>query len=777
MKKHGYILGLSVSIVLGVFIHCVEAGPTVNYQGRITAGGGNYTGQGFFKFVLRNGDMEGLWANDGSPGIGEPAASETIEVNNGLFNVELGEDMNTIPPLVFHGNELYLRTWFSTNNVTFEQLAPDVRIYPMNFAHIDTGDMIVVDSEGKADFADIQSAIDHAATSDWNTAIILMPGWYDLSSPLALPTNKTILLRGAGAHSFDLEIHNHTGPTVLMEPGTDLRIANLSLSGSTAVADSGSGDGYRFSARNCDIGNWDEGIAEWPIDLNSENGSVLLTECNVVNDYAGGAVRLSGGVRLVATETSFSSQDESNNTLRIEGDAECDLRGCTIDGPGTGPGTAATVYMNGTDVHARFSNTDVQCNEGGVSLAVSGTSCGGNFFHCMLESHTRIDALELAPEFVDCQFRSMELIGGAGSDWIFRNCHFNGEGTNRTVSIVGRESGTKLDNCYIFSTSNTAFYVEDATGGTEVRNSRIFANDASAVEVVASENPGAEQEVDVKFRDCQIQVGESENVDDKDAIVLNNHPNNSEDDVMVDVELFGCNVYGGIRDAIHSVGGESELGVYNCNEIQGYRNGIKTDWGGYDVYASGIYVESGAGIHAASSASLRILNSSIDAGEMNAKGIYLNLTGPGAMCMIEGSTVTSESGVALDVQGGPIVAGNSRFASTGTNSAVRLSTTNTIACFNHCTIGWLDVGDGPASSSPAIELHGPTGNTPVPRIIDSCIEAPLHATYAIDLGGGATTGNVVMVNSVLTTNINPNIGKVAPISQDAYGNRIAPYQP
>jgi hypothetical protein len=112
----------------------------INYNGRLTANGNPVNGNGQFKFALVNDGVPGLvtyWSNDGTPD-GEPATAVTIQVNNGLFSVALGNtglaNMTPIPASVFANANVHLRIWFRQGNGPYVQLLPDQRIAAVGYA-------------------------------------------------------------------------------------------------------------------------------------------------------------------------------------------------------------------------------------------------------------------------------------------------------------------------------------------------------------------------------------------------------------------------------------------------------------------------------------------------------------------------------------------------------------------------------------------------------------------------------------------------------------------
>ncbi len=108
----------------------------ISYQGQVAVGGTAYTGTGYFKFAIRDGSGAIQWSNDGAS---PPAAAVPLQVTNGLFNVLLGDTTlsGMTQPLTasaFSDALRYLRVWFSSDNVTFTQLAPDRRIAAVPYA-------------------------------------------------------------------------------------------------------------------------------------------------------------------------------------------------------------------------------------------------------------------------------------------------------------------------------------------------------------------------------------------------------------------------------------------------------------------------------------------------------------------------------------------------------------------------------------------------------------------------------------------------------------------
>jgi len=102
-----------------------------------------------------------------------------------------------------------------------------------------------------------------------------------------------------------------------------------------------------------------------------------------------------------------------------------------------------------------------------------------------------------------------------------------------------------------------------------------------------------------------------------------------------------------------------------------------------------------------------------------------------------------------------------------------LAGTNVQARFSHCVFSILAMLDEEiVNDAAAITLVGTTGQTPTPSLLHCTLETSPDATYALDLDGGAVSGQVQMVHTISTKPIHPGITKIPPASQDAYGNIV-----
>jgi hypothetical protein len=112
-----------------------RASKIVSYQGRVLIDGNPYNGTGYFKFAITDESVTVIyWGNDG---IAPPSASIPLYVDNGFFNINLGDEtlpnMVALSPVIFSGVDRYLQVWFSSNDVDFTQL-PVTRITSVPYA-------------------------------------------------------------------------------------------------------------------------------------------------------------------------------------------------------------------------------------------------------------------------------------------------------------------------------------------------------------------------------------------------------------------------------------------------------------------------------------------------------------------------------------------------------------------------------------------------------------------------------------------------------------------
>jgi hypothetical protein len=199
--KARFVLILTLALLAGLaLVAMTRAAPgnaplaggsptVVAYQGEVRVSGTPYSGNGYFKFaVVDAAGTTTYWSNDGtSTGGGEPTAAVTLAVSEGLFSVLLGDTAlggmtQALAASVFDSPDRYLRVWFSSDNVTFDQLTPDTRIAAVPYAlqaqeaaDADTVDglhaselgthyqNVVVVAQSGGDYSSVQVAIDSIA--------------------------------------------------------------------------------------------------------------------------------------------------------------------------------------------------------------------------------------------------------------------------------------------------------------------------------------------------------------------------------------------------------------------------------------------------------------------------------------------------------------------------------------------------------------------------------------------------------------------------------------
>ena len=117
-----------------------------NYQGRVKVQGQLFDGSGQFKFaIVNNAGSTTLWSNDmtGSGG-NEPSDSISVQVNDGIFNVTIGDPALGMEPInrtVFNNpNQIKLRTWFSDGTHGFQHLLPDKKLHNVDLIGMLSGD-------------------------------------------------------------------------------------------------------------------------------------------------------------------------------------------------------------------------------------------------------------------------------------------------------------------------------------------------------------------------------------------------------------------------------------------------------------------------------------------------------------------------------------------------------------------------------------------------------------------------------------------------------------
>jgi len=134
-----FLIGISCNVIADDYV-------MFNYQGRVKVQGQLFDGTGYFKFaIVNNPGNTSLWSNDlASSGGNEPTGSITVQVDNGIFNVTIGDPALGMEPInrtVFnHPNRIKLRIWFSDGTHGFQRLLPDRRLHNVELMGMVTGD-------------------------------------------------------------------------------------------------------------------------------------------------------------------------------------------------------------------------------------------------------------------------------------------------------------------------------------------------------------------------------------------------------------------------------------------------------------------------------------------------------------------------------------------------------------------------------------------------------------------------------------------------------------
>jgi len=236
----------------------------VAYQGELRDSGTPYNGVGYFKFAIVDAGVA-YWSNDGTSSAGdlEPTAAVELAVSDGLFSVLLGD---TVPGMTealtadaFSEPDRTLRVWFSSDNITFDQLAPDTRIaavpYALQAEEVANVQNVVIVAKSGGDYTSVQAAIDSISDAAADNAYLVWvaPGVYSetvmmkphvhlqgagqaatvisstVSSSSAWPPTQATLVLASDASLRDLTVNNsgagHCNVALLATAGTTRTLA------------------------------------------------------------------------------------------------------------------------------------------------------------------------------------------------------------------------------------------------------------------------------------------------------------------------------------------------------------------------------------------------------------------------------------------------------------------------------------------------------------------------------------------------------------------------
>ncbi|MDY0150478.1 MAG: hypothetical protein RBT03_10395 [Kiritimatiellia bacterium] len=176
-------LGAAVLVLAGLGVWA-QPPAQIDYQGKILVNDIPLTGAGYFKYAISDeAATTNFWAHDGT-GTGEPTTYITNDCYNGVFSAALGAaPMGAIDPDVFSiDTSLYLRVWFSSDAVTFDEMLPAQRFlsapYAINADLLDglhAADIIALSTNGYSEVDPVFSAsaafgVTSGGIANWNTA-------------------------------------------------------------------------------------------------------------------------------------------------------------------------------------------------------------------------------------------------------------------------------------------------------------------------------------------------------------------------------------------------------------------------------------------------------------------------------------------------------------------------------------------------------------------------------------------------------------------------------
>ncbi|MBN1550095.1 hypothetical protein JW979_01450, partial [bacterium] len=162
MKDQGRFIGWIGFCIFSMIITAYAIPGMISYQGKVSVSGQPFTGDGYFRFQIVNGDESvAYWSNDGN---NPPVTDIPLNVEDGIFHIQLGDTvmMNAIPSSVFQNNNLYLKIWFDDGTTGMQMLAPNQQITSAAFSYV----------ADRADNADDSDRVDgQHYDSNWPTTL------------------------------------------------------------------------------------------------------------------------------------------------------------------------------------------------------------------------------------------------------------------------------------------------------------------------------------------------------------------------------------------------------------------------------------------------------------------------------------------------------------------------------------------------------------------------------------------------------------------------------
>lgn len=283
----------------------------IHYQGRVSVDGQPFTGTGDFKFALVDDMGLVIWTHDGSF-LDPPTQSIQLDVENGLFSVNLGQEMDMSPlDSSYFSMGVHLRVWFNDRIHGWQQLGPDQQLAAVPYAFI---------------AQDAETLNGHAYSSSWTDD---QPD-HDGEVPDNLTINNGYLFAPVGGNVGI----GTTSPDYLLTVNGDMQVAGAVRDASGNPGTDGqimqsTGSSVAWTDVPSSSSEYRTPISTVPIEI-STPGSYYLTQ-NLTH----------------ATDTS--------NAIVISADhVTLDLNGFSVSGSGSGPYSAINVtgdnvtVMNGT---------------------------------------------------------------------------------------------------------------------------------------------------------------------------------------------------------------------------------------------------------------------------------------------------------------------------------------------------------------------------------------------------------------------------------------------
>lgn len=284
----------------------------LNYQGNVVDGTGMAVdGTGYFKFAIVNqaGD-NAYWVNNGAAMDGsEPPNGIAIPVSNGAFAVKLGDtnltNMAAITQSIFDNPAIYLRVWFSTDNINFEQFASDIQILSAGFAFkaavADTVLESTVTSETIQDNSITNADINDSAAISASKIDTL-----GLDADTLDGLNSTDFASATHNHdsSYAPLLHNHDARYSLLDHNHDSSYAPIVHTHNYAGSTSPGGAANDLSCTSCVSGSE---ITDSTITNADISASAAISALKLSNGAGGDYVAGPGSTSLTTTDAIITS--------------------------------------------------------------------------------------------------------------------------------------------------------------------------------------------------------------------------------------------------------------------------------------------------------------------------------------------------------------------------------------------------------------------------------------------------------------------------------------